>query len=215
MLASPGFAESINVNKKYIFRNGFPEKYFYIRPKKYLKKTICIHGTFGYFQDVNFIIKLNKLLLKENINLLLIGGGRKFDRLKKLNSSNIKIFDKVSNEKCIDMVAKCHIGLSLRDTSDLSKNSFPVRVWEYLGLNIPSVVFPSIINFDQNIKKTNLVHFLPKKCELLAIKEIMIILKKTNKEFYSKNSEINHTLLKGYTRESFSKNASKFLIKNF
>ena len=163
---------------------------------------------------LNFIIKLKKLLLKENINLLLIGSIKSNIHLLYYLYQYIKIFDKVSNEKCIDMVAKCHIGLSLRDTSDLSKNSFPVRVWEYLGLNIPSVVFPSIINFDQNIKKTNLVHFLP-TTPVNQIKEIMIILKKTNKEFYSKNSEINHTLYKDNITTAITVHISKFLIKNF
>ena len=214
LLASPGFIKTISVNKKYIFQNGFPEKYFYIRPKKYSKKTICVHGTFGYFQDVEFILELSKLLHKKDINLLLIGGGIKFDEIKKLNLPNVKIFDKVSNKKCIDIISKCHIGLSFRDTSDLSKNAFPVRVWEYLGLNIPCVIFPSFTNVNQSIKKTNLLYFLPKRCELLAMKEIMLIFKKNKTKFYMENNGINKALLESFTREVLSMKACKFLIKN-
>ena len=179
------------------------------------KKTICVHGTFGYFQDVKFILELSKLLDKKNIDLMLIGGGIKFDDIKKLNLPNIKIFNMLSNKKCISKISKCHIGLSFRDESDISSNAFHVRVWDYLGLNIPCVVFPSFKNVDQSIEKTNLLYFLPKRCEVLAINEILLIFNKISTNFYIKNNETNKNLLKAFTRETLSSNAVNFYLEIF
>lgn len=215
LVANPKFLVTFSSKKKYIFNNGFPEAFLNKRPKKYLNKTICIHGTFGYFQDIEFILKLNKKFIKENINLLLIGYGSKLEIIEKLNFPNISIFKNIPNNLCIDMVSKCHIGLSIRDSSNIGANAFPVKVWEYLGLNIPCVLFPSFKNLKQDIKKTNLLHFLPRRSELLAMKEINLIFKRYSKFFYIKNNSINKSLIQKYSREKESVKAYNFLIKNF
>ena len=39
-------------------------------------------------------------------------------------------------------VSRCHLGLCLRRADEVSRDAFPIKVWEYIGLKIPSLVTP-------------------------------------------------------------------------
>ena len=42
----------------------------------------------------------------------------------------------------MNQIERCHVGLCLRMDDDVSRDAFPVKVWEYLGLGMPSIVTP-------------------------------------------------------------------------
>ncbi len=50
--------------------------------------------------------------------------------------------DSLSHIEVLELVSKCHIGLSLRLDDPLTEISFPVKNWEYLGLSIPTIISP-------------------------------------------------------------------------
>ena len=48
----------------------------------------------------------------------------------------------MSFDETMSVIERCHVGLCLRTNDDVSKDAFPVKVWEYLGLGMPSIVTP-------------------------------------------------------------------------
>ena len=107
---------------------------------KYDEFTVCFHGILGVFQDVEGLVIVADKLNKFGIKLLVIGYGCQ-EKLLEL-PSNIKFLGKKSFEDTMDIVSKCHVGLSLRNNDQISINSFPVKVWEYIGLGILCIVSP-------------------------------------------------------------------------
>ena len=79
-------------------------------------------------------------LREMDIKLLVIGYGAKEDLLQ--FSTNIDFLGKKSHRETMDIISKCHVGLSLRGNDRISVNSFPVKVWEYIGMEIPCIVSP-------------------------------------------------------------------------
>jgi len=213
LVARPSFLNNIHCENTYLFSNGFPKKLFLTRPTKYIKKTVCIHGFFGYFQDTSLILELGDLLKGLNIDLVIIGGGNKFKDLMKLKSKNIKIYNVMPHEKCMSIISRCHIGLSIRTFSNLSLSSLPVKVWEYLGLNIPCIVYPPL-KLDPAIKKTNLVYAVNERCKYLILEKINLIFEGYLINSYYKNNISNMNLLQRYTRENLSDQAAKKILKS-
>jgi hypothetical protein len=105
-----------------------------------------MHGTFGVFQNVDLISEIILAGVEKGINFLIIGEGSKLKKIHTIAAANprqVSILNKRPLEELPNILAKCHLGLSIRESSSLSQKSFPVRVWEYLGLGLPMVVSPA------------------------------------------------------------------------
>ena len=126
--------------------NGFPSELIEIsNSEKYKKFTIVFHGILGQFQDVELICDIGRHLAgNEDIDMLVIGSGPKTNLIKEVfnQHENLKYVGNKSYEDTMDIVKRCHIGLSLRKNDPLSMSSFPVKSWEYFGLAVPSVTTP-------------------------------------------------------------------------
>jgi len=123
-----------------VIYNGFDVHIDSLKIEKYSEFTVCFHGVLGVFQDIEGLVTVADKLKQFNINLIVIGYGIKEKLLK--SSSNIKFLGKKSHEDTIKIISKCHLGLSLRNDDEISVNSFPVKIWEYIGLGIPSIISP-------------------------------------------------------------------------
>lgn len=127
--------------------NGYPNVFSQFPLKVKQKEfTVCIHGTFGVFQNVDLIGDIISAGVKEGVNFLVIGEGGTLKRIHSLavaNPNQVTVLNKQPLEELPNILAKCHLGLSIRDSSPLSQKSFPVRVWEYVGLGLPVVVSPA------------------------------------------------------------------------
>jgi glycosyltransferase involved in cell wall biosynthesis len=122
--------------------NGFPMELMNRRPVKHERFTVCFHGVLGFFQDVEALLKVAERLLPHGVDVVVIGYGRKEEPLKTTTLANVRFLGRQTFDDTIKTVEQCHIGLCLRLDDDISKDAFPVKVWEYLGLGIPSIITP-------------------------------------------------------------------------
>jgi len=120
--------------------NGYPNLFQTIRPEKFQEFTVCFHGNLGYLQDIETLSKVAEKLSLLGVNVITIGSGRK-ENLVKANPS-FKHFGRLPLESMAETVAKCHVGLSPRTDEQSSRGSFPLKVFEYLGLGMPVVLTP-------------------------------------------------------------------------
>lgn len=122
--------------------NGYPAALSAIRPAKHRRFTLCFHGVLGFFQDVETLVRLAEALQGDDIDLVVIGYGRKADLLSACRLPNLRFLGKLPFDETMAEVSRCQVGLCLRRGDEISRDAFPVKVWEYLGLEIPSVITP-------------------------------------------------------------------------
>ncbi len=122
--------------------NGFPSRFLNRRSEKRARFTVCFHGVMGFFQDIDLLLEVAALLEPEGVEMLIIGYGHKAARVSAIASRNVRFLGRLPFDRTIDEVETCHVGLCFRCDDDVSRDSFPVKVWEYLGLGIPVIVFP-------------------------------------------------------------------------
>jgi glycosyltransferase involved in cell wall biosynthesis len=121
--------------------NGFPAALRDKRVAKHERFTLCFHGALGFFQDVETLRKVAEAVADDGIDVVVIGSGRKAELLTE-PPPNLRYLGRLSFEDTIDEVAKCHVGLCLRRQDKISQDAFPIKVWEYLGLEMPCIVTP-------------------------------------------------------------------------
>jgi glycosyltransferase involved in cell wall biosynthesis len=122
--------------------NGFPEELMNRAPVKHERFTVCFHGVLGFSLDVATLLKVAERLLPHGVDVVVIGYGRKKEPLEKTTLSNVRFLGRQPFDETIKQVERCHLGLCLRLDDNISKDAFPVKVWEYMGLGIPSVITP-------------------------------------------------------------------------
>lgn len=122
--------------------NGFPNALLQLKQTKHERFTVCFHGILGFLQDIETLRIVAERLEPEDIDVIVIGYGRKANILSSQPLKNLRFLGRLPYEQTINEVARCHIGLCLRIDDGISKIAFPVKVWEYLGLRMPSIITP-------------------------------------------------------------------------
>lgn len=122
--------------------NGFPSALSQRRAMKHDRFTACFHGVLGFFQDVETLIEMARRLQPHDIDVVAIGYGRKEDALRSAQLANLHFLGRLSFDETMNQIERCHVGLCLRMDDEVSRDAFPVKVWEYLGLGMPSIVTP-------------------------------------------------------------------------
>lgn len=122
--------------------NGFPGSLAQRCADKHERFTVCFHGVLGFFQDIETLLKVAEHLAPHDVDVVVIGYGRKEASLQSSTLPNLRFLGRQAFDRTIAEVERCHLGLCLRLDDDISKDAFPVKVWEYLGLGIPCVVTP-------------------------------------------------------------------------
>jgi glycosyltransferase involved in cell wall biosynthesis len=122
--------------------NGFPLALTGMSEPKHSKFTVCFHGVMGFFQDIEKLAELIQHSQLSDVDFIIIGYGRKSELIESISKNNCRYLGRLSYTDTIKEISKCHLGISLRVANQISYDSFPVKVWEYLGLGIPSLVYP-------------------------------------------------------------------------
>jgi glycosyltransferase involved in cell wall biosynthesis len=148
-------------SKVSIVPNGFPaEMLLHVKndDSKHQKFTVCIHGNFGVFQNINNLVSLIKISDKHKVDFKIIGYGKDFDKITDgLNGiSNVIIYKTLSRDSLYEEISRCHVGLSMRDESFSSQVAFPVRIWEFIGLGLPVISAPANIEGSVFVKNNNI-----------------------------------------------------------
>lgn len=128
-------------NKTNVVYNGFPSSIMNISVVKHEAFTICFHGVIGRFQEIELLNEIINSKKLKHIQFIIIGYGPKEDYLK-LGSENIHFLGKMDPTDTLKEITKCHLGLSFRTNDYISRRSFPVKNWEYLGAGIPVINYP-------------------------------------------------------------------------
>lgn len=134
-------AESPDANVHYVY-NGFPTRFLSRDAAKHERFTVCFHGVLGFFQDIETLISVAAELEQHEVDVLVIGYGRQDSLLRQRVPANLSFRGRLSFDQTIAEIEQCHLGLCLRKNDGISKDAFPVKIWEYLGLGIPSIVTP-------------------------------------------------------------------------
>lgn len=146
LAATKGLSEQIlslePSSNVYVSYNGYPSSFKDLNPIKFKRFTLCFHGTLGYFQDIELLIKTASIVESYNIDVIVIGAGRKEALFYSTIPNNLKYLGGLSFTKTIEEVSKCHLGLCFRTGDPLSSSAFPIKVWEYIGLGIPTLITP-------------------------------------------------------------------------
>lgn len=132
-------ADSANVAHVY---NGFPERLAKVDIEKHPRFTVCFHGVMGFFQDIGALIELAGNVAIHNIDVVVIGYGSQSSLAANCSLPNFHFKGRLSFDDTIAEIARCHIGVSFRKDGTISQDAFPVKVWEYLGLGLPTIVTP-------------------------------------------------------------------------
>lgn len=134
-------AQAVNTPVACIY-NGYPASFRSRSPRKHERFTACSHGVLGFMQDVPTLINVAYRLAEHNIDLVIIGYGRAEGYVTSHKLPNLHFLGRLPFDETIRHVERCHVGLCLRHDDAISRDAFPVRVWEYIGLRIPCVVTP-------------------------------------------------------------------------
>lgn len=131
-------------HKTVLLRNGFDADLFKPSTEKENVFTVIFHGNIGKFQDPELLLALARKADEANlpIEFQIIGKGNNDSSLKKNVPGNIKYLGMLDYTKVPGAIARAHIGVSFRSNELISKNSFPVKLYEYIGVGIPVIVTP-------------------------------------------------------------------------
>jgi glycosyltransferase involved in cell wall biosynthesis len=193
-----------------VIYNGFPEMLMEMPGEKREKFTLCFHGILSVFQDVETIVALAAYLKPFDIDIVVVGYGKKESLIANAEIDNLHFYGKRSFEETIAIVSSCHIGLCLRRDEAISKDAFPVKVWECLGLGMPSVVTPICEAGDFLEKNQCGTQF--DSGDVVAIGEYVRKLKSDDaclRSLQQKASEVR----KGYTREIQGALAGEYFLE--
>lgn len=144
--ATQGLADAIGrdsgrTDVKCIY-NGFPQSLMQVQARKRPRFTACFHGILGYFQDIETLLAVASRLQAEAVDVIIVGYGKKQGLLERDLPANVQFLGRLTFEETIAAVSTCHVGLCLRYDDEVSRDAFPVKVWEYIGLGMPSIVTP-------------------------------------------------------------------------
>ena len=135
-------AKISNRSKPKVIYNGFPRSLLDIKKLNTDRLRVVTHGTLGVYQDVEFILNLASTLEHDDVEFVIIGQGSKAAIIEQTASSNISCLGELPFDQVIEQVAACDVGLCVRDNSPQSRYSFPVKAWEYIGLKMPTLIYP-------------------------------------------------------------------------
>ena len=129
-------------------RNGYSELATASHPAAG-RFTLACHGNFGAFQDVALLADVTHLVLqrREDVDALIIGRGPGRAQLEavlapQVAEGRVRILSEVPHDEMRRLLSGAHLGLSLRKDDEVSRDSFPVRVTDYLSLGLPVIITP-------------------------------------------------------------------------
>ena len=111
------------------------------------KLIIVSHGNFGQVQDTNLLLELIEKTMTLPFEYWLVGKGRDLNKFSKMQ--NVNIFGQVPHSEIPRILSKADIGISFRKPHFTGINGFPVRVFEFIGAGLHSIVVPKMPDLNE------------------------------------------------------------------
>ena len=126
-----------------VVRNGYSHTSEKVQVKKSAFKCL-FHGTFGVFQDIDSLkLVIERVFqLDPSIEFHLYGDGPKISLLDQIESKSCTLYGHTDHTTLQEVIPSHDIGLSFRVENEISRDAFPVKVYEYIGANIPIISTP-------------------------------------------------------------------------
>lgn len=137
-------AKSGRQGRATLVRNGFDRELFVPAAQKESQFTVVFHGNLGKFQDPELIIHVARRVYErdQNICFKVIGFGNNDEAIRANQQPNVEFVGQVPYHDIPKVIASAHLGISFRSDDIISYNSFPVKLYEYIGIGIPVIVTP-------------------------------------------------------------------------
>lgn len=198
-----------SVANVHLIKNGYNGSLFIPSEEKYEDFTLVFHGNIGQFQNPSLLVQVVEELNKRNekIHCIAIGSGSKQKVFEKHPVENLEYLGRLNNVDLAAIIRKAHVGISFRTKDEISARSIPVRVSEYIGIAIPTVLTPKSEGGD--LLETYQVGKSFTNEDLQEICDFIVSLK-YNKDLYSlyKNNALR-------IRSNFSReNGAMLFVKN-
>jgi len=128
--------------KYHLIHNGLSENLTRHYYRKLDRFTVVFHGIMSHFQDTEALVYLAQRLREHDIDFVVIGYSPKEHLIVSCTSSSLTFLCKLPHDETLTPVGSCYLGVSSRSNDEISKDVFPVKVWEYMRLGIPVLVTP-------------------------------------------------------------------------
>jgi len=142
----------IDLNKITLVKNGFDENTFQPNPKPTAHSPfVCVfHGNLGHMQNVDLLLKISEQVNQKNpsIQFIVAGSGPQASKLtnkltNQLNSNTpVQFLGDTPFQEIPKILQKAHLGLSFRHDGKLGQIALPVKVFEYIGAGLPTIITP-------------------------------------------------------------------------
>jgi glycosyltransferase involved in cell wall biosynthesis len=128
----------------HLIKNGYNHRIFKPSAEKFDRFTLVFHGNIGQFQHPQLLVDVVNELNHRGLlfDCLVIGSGSRQQVIEKQQIPNLKYLGRLENEKLYRIISKAHVGISFRTDDEISTRSIPVKLSEYVGVGIPSVLTP-------------------------------------------------------------------------
>ena len=186
--------------------NGFPEYFLDIERPDNCGFRVVTHGTLGVYQNVEFSLALAQSLVSDNVEFVFIGQGSKADLVAHASGANVSYLGELPFAQVVEQVAACDVGLCVRDNTPQSRYSFPVKAWEYIGLKMPTLIYPPCEVSDVFPNMDGLHSF--DELDVEKFKAVILQLKADKEAKGAAGLGLKGETLTGFTRQALAK---KFL----
>ena len=214
--ATQGQADEIsalaeNVTPTTIY-NGFPEYFLDIERPVHGSFRVVTHGTFGVYQNVEFILALAQSLVSDNVEFVFIGQGSKADLVAKASGANVSYLGELPFSRVVEQVAACDVGLCVRNDAPQSRYSFPVKAWEYIGLKMPTLIYPPCEVSDVFPNMNGLYSFHALDVE--KFKAVILQFKADKEKNGAAGLALRDETLSAFTRQALAKKFAELVFNN-
>lgn len=107
--------------------------------------VIMSHGNFGELFDLDVFAAIARGLAARvtvDYRIRIVGFGKKLAALQALALPHVEVMGPRDNREIGALLRRAHIGLSVHKHYDDEARAFPVKVFEFIGSGLPTVVIP-------------------------------------------------------------------------
>jgi len=135
-----------NQDKVTLVRNGFAPSIPWVSDVRKDPVTLLFHGNMGKFQAPEVLIQVAEKCqaMQLKVQFEVYGWGAQIDTIKSAAErlNNLYYQGEIDHSDVPAIISKTTIGISFQGNNEISQNSFPSKVMEFIGSGIPTLVTP-------------------------------------------------------------------------